>query len=259
MPFLNYKIRGQGLPVIFIHGFCETGEIWDSFVNELSKNFQVITLDLPGFGLSELAKTNSSLQEIGNDLNAWVLEQRLKNPIVLGHSLGGYISLAMVEQMPSLYSAFGLIHSTSRADTDEKRLNRNKVMAFVKEHGVETFVKSFVPGLYHQKDHPSIDFVHQIALKTPESTFLSYTAAMRDRPSNEKLIANFTKPILIVGGEKDSVIDIDSLREQAALNDLVSFHSLPEVGHMGMFEASSQLEEIVSNFVSIVDNTQLGQ
>ncbi|MFZ1809211.1 MAG: alpha/beta hydrolase [Cyclobacteriaceae bacterium] len=259
MSFINYKIKGEGLPVIFIHGFCETGEIWDSFITGLSNNYQVITLDLPGFGSSKLAKTDITLQEIGRDLNEWVLAQGFKDPVVIGHSLGGYISLSMAEQMPSLFSAFGLIHSTARADTNEKRINRTKVMAFVKEHGVKAFVDSFVPDLYHQKNHPSIDFVHKTALKTTESTFLAYTTAMRDRPSTEKLIANSPKSILIVGGEKDSVIAIDSLREQAALNRLVSFHSLPEVGHMGMFEASSELASIVNNFVSNVGNARLSQ
>ncbi|MEQ8362334.1 MAG: alpha/beta hydrolase [Cyclobacteriaceae bacterium] len=255
MGSINYKIKGKGLPVIFIHGFCETGEIWDSFVNRVSNNFKAITVDLPGFGSSKLTKTDISLQEIGKDLNDWVLKQRLSNPIVLGHSLGGYVSLSMVNQMPSLYSAFGLIHSTSRADTSEKKLNRDKVTAFVKEHGVKAFVDSFVPGLYHQKKHPSINFVHEMALQTPESTFLAYTAAMRDRPSYEQFFTDFSKPILIVGGEKDAVIAIESLREQAALNNLVTFHALPEVGHMGMFEASSELEEIVNHFVSNVSKT----
>lgn len=259
MAFINYKIKGEGPPVIFIHGFCETRDIWDSFINKISNDFQVITPDLPGFGLSKLTNTNSTLQEIGNDLNEWVLKQGFENSILMGHSLGGYISLAMVDQMPSLYSAFGLIHSTSKADTDEKKLNRNKVMAFVKEHGVSAFVDSFVPGLFYQKNHPSIELVHKIALKTPESTFFSYTSAMRDRPSNEKLVANYTKPILLVGGEKDTVIAIDSLREQAALNDLVTFHSLPEVGHMGMFEASPELEIIVYNFLSNVSKGRLRQ
>lgn len=254
MSFINYKIKGEGLPLIFIHGFCETGKIWDSFVTGISKHYQVITLDLPGFGSSKLVKTDISLQEIGSDLNEWVVKLGLKNPIVLGHSLGGYVSLAMVKQKPALYSAFGLIHSTARADTDEKQLNRTRVMAFVKEHGVGAFVDSFVPGLYHQKGHPSIDFVRKMALKTTKSTFLAYTAAMRDRPSMEDLIRNFSKPILVVGGQNDALIPISSLEEQAALNSRVSIYTLREVGHMGMFEAEPELVDIVSNFVSNVEN-----
>jgi len=254
MPSINYKIRGEGQPIIFIHGFCETGAIWESFSEELSNTNQVITLDLPGFGSSKLTKTNITLQEIAADLNEWVLGEGLKKPIVIGHSLGGYISLAMVEQMPTLYSGFGLVHSTSKADTEEKRINRTKVMAFVKEHGVKAFVDSFVPGLYHQKEHPSIDLVHKIALTTAESTFLAYTAAMRDRPSYENLLADFPKPILIVGGENDPVIPIDTLQEQALLNPLVSFYSLSQVGHMGMFEATQKLAEAVRAFISRVRN-----
>lgn len=259
MSFINYKIKGEGLPVIFLHGFCETSETWNPFVAEISSNYQSITLDLPGFGSSQLSKTDASLADIATDLNKWVLDQGLDNPIVLGHSLGGYVSLAMVNQMPTLYSAFGLIHATAKADSDEKRLSRTKVMTFVKEYGVKAFVDSFVPSLYYQKDHPSIEFAHKIALKTNESTFLTYTAAMRDRPSRVDCITNFTNPILMVGGQNDPLIPIGSLEEQAALNGRISIYMLPRVGHMGMFEAESELVEIVNNFVFVVENGLMKQ
>jgi len=249
---INYKIRGKGLPVILIHGFCETGEIWDTLAKSLVDHFQVITIDLPGFGKSPLTKGNFTLDEVGLLLNGWVAEQGFKNPILLGHSLGGYVTLAMVKQNSELYAGFGLIHSTARPDNDLKKVNRDKVIEFVHEHGVKPFVNSFVPSLYYTKDHPSMDFVHKIASSTSEVTFLSYTAAMRDRPSSEEVIRKSTIPVLIVAGQNDTVVESESLAEQARLNDQVIFHNLAHVGHMGMFEAEPELTSVIIEFVSRV-------
>ena len=254
MPYIHHRALGKGPPIIFLHGFCETGEIWDPFVARVSDRCQAIILDLPGFGGSPLPKGNLSLVEIGAALNEWVLRQKFKNPIVLGHSLGGYVCLAMAAQMPEAYAALGLIHSTARADTDEKRLNRTKVMEFVKAHGARAFVDTFVPGLFYRKDHPSMNFVHKIALQTTEATLLAYTAAMRDRPSREGFIGGFGKPILMVGGKEDPLIPVGSLEGQAALNAKASLHILEDVGHMGMFEAKDKLANIVIHFVSSVEN-----
>lgn len=256
MPSISFQAAGKGQPVIFIHGFCETGAIWKSFSDELSNDCQVITIDLPGFGESPLTQTDITIDGIGRELNEWVLAQGIKKPIVIGHSLGGYIALSMVDQKPSCFAAFGLVHSTARADTEEKKANRSKTIAFVQKHGLKVFVDSFVPGLYHQKNHPSLTFVYNIALQTRESTFLAYTAAMRDRPNREHIMANFPKPILLIAGEHDPIIPLSSLSEQALLSDLISFHSLPQVGHMGMFEATSLLLAKVRRFLSLVRNGQ---
>lgn len=249
---LNYKIRGEGLPIILLHGFCETGEIWNSFVKNISDEFQVITIDLPGFGQSKLNSPAFTLDELGADINKWVVNMSFQNAILIGHSLGGYISLAMLAQNPELFSGLGLMHSTARADDEAKQVNRLKVIEFVKSNGVKAFIDSFVPGLYHIKDHPSIKYAHKIALMTSESTFSAYTFAMKGRPSREHLLASTPVPILIIAGQNDPVIEINSLEEQAVLNSKISFYKLSEVGHMGMFEAESKVSEIVNDFAKDV-------
>ena len=66
MAFLNFKSRGEGPPIIFIHGFCETSEIWDSFTPKIGPGFQIVVLDLPGFGLSELSAKKNSIETIAS-------------------------------------------------------------------------------------------------------------------------------------------------------------------------------------------------
>lgn len=252
MSSINFKTRGEGLPIIFIHGFCENLEIWESFVQKIEGEFQIVTLDLPGFGRSELESNAISIDQIGTLINNWVVEQRFDNPILVGHSLGGYVSLAMMSQNPEFFSGLVLLHSTARADTEEKKQNRNKVKAFVRENGLQPFFDSFVPGLYYLKDHSSIPLAHKIASQTSESTFLAYTNAMRDRLPREDILSHAKVPILIIAGQNDAIIDVKSLEEQAQLNEKIGFYSLPKVGHMGLFEAENDVVKIITNFAKQV-------
>ena len=252
MTSIHFRSKGEGLPIILIHGFCESSEIWDSLATKIKDEFQVIAVDLPGFGLSKLPKSNFSIKEIAQSLNQWVVSKGFNHAILIGHSLGGYVALSMLDQNPELYAGIGLFHSTARPDTPSKRENRDKVIAFVKKHGVSNFIDSFVPGLYYLKDHNSIPFVYKIASKTVESTFLAYTEAMRDRPSSEEVLIKAKVPILIIAGQHDPVIDLGTLEEQAKLNSTIVFNVLQNVGHMGLLEAEMEAIQLINDFADLV-------
>lgn len=250
MSFIHHQVKGEGQPLILIHGFCETSDIWSPLVENLLKEIQVVTVDLPGFGRSELSNAEITIEEIGSWMNDWLLSNNFKNPIIMGHSLGGYVCLAMISQKPDLFAGLGLIHSTAKADSETKRVNRNKVMEFVKSNGVRVYVDSFIPGLYYDKNHPTVDFALEIARKTTESTFLAYTLAMRNRPSTEHVLANLRVPAVIIGGQNDPVIDLKSLEEQAKLNEMIRFFTLKKAAHMGMLEAEIETATLVNKYVT---------
>jgi pimeloyl-ACP methyl ester carboxylesterase len=248
MAFVYHQQQGAGKPLVLIHGFCETHKIWDGLRPELSRDFQVLCPDLPGFGQSECFSTAFTLDDVAYAMLQW-LHSNVKEPeVVIGHSLGGYIAMAMAVKEPKAFAGVGLFHSTAMADTEEKKLNRNKTIDFVKEHGVPAFVDVFVPGLFHQKNNPSVRLVHQLALNTRLETLVSYTVAMRDRPSREAWLQSFRNNFLIVAGDQDPVIPIHLLKHQSDLAPKSTFCELPEVGHMGMFEAPEKAIQVIRNF-----------
>ncbi|HEY3430453.1 MAG TPA: alpha/beta hydrolase [Cyclobacteriaceae bacterium] len=231
-----YTEKGSGFPVILIHGFCETHEIWNSFSELLSKEFRIICIDLPGFGKSELLKAGFSITDVGSAVLRFTDSLKIKECIVIGHSLGGYVLLAMMEQRPELFKAFGLFHSTAFADTEERKQSRNKVIEFVTKHGVEPFIQSFIPPLFHDQNNPAIPNVVRLASQTKLETLVGYTKAMRDRPDRTNVLKNFKSSILFIAGEKDGGITPESIKQQAAVAAQSIVHILPSVAHMGMFE-----------------------
>jgi pimeloyl-ACP methyl ester carboxylesterase len=247
MPFIFHRGLGQGYPLVLLHGFCENHQIWEGIAPTLAKNFQVLMPDLPGFGESNLSSTSFSMDDIGDQMIQWLINTVNTPAVVIGHSLGGYVAMAMAVKNPKVMAGLGLVQSTAAADTEEKKHNRNKTVEFIRKNGVNPFVEVFVPGLFHQKDHPSIPRVKQIAYSTPQQTLISYTLAMRDRPSREEWLATFNKNFLILAGDSDAIIPINSLKNQSQLTPKGIFYSLP-VGHMAMYEAPLDTASILGNF-----------
>jgi pimeloyl-ACP methyl ester carboxylesterase len=247
---IHYRDQGKGFPLIFIHGFCETHEIWKLVADSLSSDFRVITIDLPGFGKSTALPAPHSLDDVADTLLDFI-QNKLKLSLcaVMGHSLGGYIVLAMIEKDPARFPCFGLIHSTAYPDSEERKANRLKVIDFVQAHGVKPFIESFIPPLFYDLSNPHIPATVALASTTPMQTLVSYTQAMRLRPDRTTVIQSFNKPILIVAGREDKIISLESVTLLASLSINVHLIVLDCVAHMGMLEDSEEVIDTIQNFI----------
>lgn len=252
MEEIFFRKLGKGRPLILIHGFCETHAIWDGLAEHLAETFEVFSLDLPGFGQSQLPPLPFTLKAIAQRLLGWIAQEKIGQPFVVGHSLGGYVTLAMAELAAEKMSGFCLFHSTPHPDSEEKRINRNRVIEFVKANGVAPFVDTFVPGLFFDKKHPAIPAVDKIARATSREALLAYTAAMRDRPSSIRVLEKFEKPVLILAGDKDTVISLESVEEYGRRVKNGRLEIIHDAGHMAMFEQPSPVRSILADFLSLV-------
>ena len=250
MATINFAEKGNGLSVILIHGFPFNQKIWGGFADELAKSFRVFIPDLPGFGESPALKSPFSINDVATELLAWIQLKNIQNPVIIGHSLGGYVALAMTQLQPNLPSGLVLFHSTAYADNDEKKANRNKVLDFISKNGVTSFTSNFIPPLFADQKHPSIEMVRNVAIEASEYAVAGYTKAMRDRPDQTALLKEFHKPVLIISGEKDAGITVDSVKKLAEISKTVELHILPDVAHMGMFEKPDLTGQLIQTFVS---------
>jgi pimeloyl-ACP methyl ester carboxylesterase len=249
-----YKDQGTGPPILLLHGFCETLQIWDDFAEELAKNFRVIRPDLPGFGRSKLPLDPFTIENIGTQLNQWACELKLVKLTVIGHSLGGYIALAMARHNPELFAGLCLFHSTPFSDSHEKRNNRNKAIDFVRKNGIEPFIETFVPNLFYRQDNEFIPFVKRLALGTQIDTFIAYSKAMRDRPSYEGLLVGFNSYLMVVAGINDSIIPKTVSISAGSLAPKSELILLENTSHMGMLENKMMCIKSISEFTLRCNN-----
>jgi len=249
---LTSKESGFGYPIVLIHGFCENKSIWDGFLPSLSVSNQVICIDLPGFGTSpSLPETN--IESVAAAVYDYLKSKDIFECIMIGHSLGGYVTLAIEEQFPNFLKSYGLFHSTALADTEEKKEGRNKTIESLKAYGKEPFLKTFVPSLYNQDRLAEYTEALQKSAKMGEAvsleTIIAYTEAMRDRKDRLHVVKNALKPVLFIAGEKDNAVTIDkSLAHQPFIKPEY-FHVLNNVGHMGFYEEPTQCLKLVKDFI----------
>jgi pimeloyl-ACP methyl ester carboxylesterase len=244
-----YTDQGKGFPVVLIHGFCETHEVWTRFAKQLSRDFRVISVDLPGFGKSKSLPAGFSVADAALKINELLIQLEITGCIPVGHSLGGYVTLEMVNQKVSMFSGFGLFHSTAYADSDERKAARNKVIDFVSKNGVPAFIETFIPPLFHDKTNPHIPFAVKMALQTKQETLIGYAGAMRDRQDLTSVIKKFNNSIIFIGGERDTVIPPETLQKQAELAVKPHLYMIPGVAHMGMFEKEAETLNLTHDFL----------
>src|SRR5688500_8385113 len=135
---LAYQVVGSGPVVVLVHGFGEDGNIWQQQVQRLQLNFTVIVPHLPGSGVSQLGE-DMSIEGMAAAVNAVLEAEEVKQCVMIGHSMGGYITLAFAEQFKRVLKGFGLFHSTAFVDSDEKKETRQKGIEFIGKHGAQAF------------------------------------------------------------------------------------------------------------------------
>ncbi len=252
MADIYFEESGSGFPLVLIHGFCETSFIWKRFREALSDEFRVITPDLPGFGKSPLCPTPFRLSDIADQLEEWLSGLNIPAGVVIGHSLGGYITLELARRHRSRLAGFGLFNSSAFPDTPEKRENRNKLIEFIEKEGVAPFIKTFVPSLFYpptvSRHEEVISKIKDIGTKTGKKTVIAYSAAMRDRNDNTELLKANREDVLLISGAEDQNVPLAAAREMARWLVPENVHILDATAHMSMFEKEEETMKIVRTF-----------
>lgn len=249
-PALFYQTNGAGLPVVFLHGFCEDHRVWETFYDSFP-DCQMICIDVPGFGHS----TRSTVPYHGHvaDIVAALLKEKgIEECILIGHSMGGYISLAFAEKYGSMLKGLGLIHSSPYADDKKKKAKRLKEKKFIGRHGSEKYVSELIPKLFPKK-YASSKIVKQLIKQaqqyTPEG-IQDGLIAMMNRPDRSHVLENIECPVLVIAGEEDIVVPLKKSLSFSAYPSICSMHFLPKVAHMGMFEAPKKCRQILNDFIA---------
>ncbi|MHC2991301.1 alpha/beta hydrolase [Pontibacter sp. HJ8] len=253
----TYSNAGSGDVLVFLHGFCESTEVWDAFTKPLQQKFRTIALDLPGFGNNTPSgSTDYSMEGMADYVKQQLDQLGVKKCILVGHSMGGYVGMAFAEKYGSLLSGLCLFHSSALPDTEEKKDNRNKTIEFVEKHGVEKFMESFIEPLFFSENRDrlrqEIALMKKIGTATPQESVTGGLAAMRDRPDRSAVLAAAEFPVLFIFGKDDGAVPLDKALEQCHLPDNSMVYFLGQTGHMGMFERTYETRKAIEKFAETI-------
>ena len=247
---ISYTDEGKGTAVVLLHGFLENKTMWAELIPALSKKYRIITIDLLGHGQTEPMGYVQTMEDNADAVQAVLSELRIRKAVLAGHSMGGYVALAFAELYPEQVRGVMLINSTSIADSDERKANRDRAIKAVK-HNYTNFVSLSIANLFAEDNRvrlaDAIEDVKEQALKTPLQGIVASLEGMKIRKDREVLLHFAAYPILLVLGKKDPVLNYEeniSQIEGTAVK-LVTFND----GHMSPIENREQLAEAILLFL----------
>ena len=246
---IHYRIAGRGKPVVLLHGLPLDGNVWNDIAKELQNNFLLIIPYLPGSGKSEMLQgENISIENYAEAVKAILEEEGILLCTMIGHSMGGYITLAFAKKYPELLSGFGLFHSSAFTDSEEKKQTRLKAIEFIKANGAFAFLKTLIPNLFADKNHPYIKKLVEESKNFNAETLIQYYHAMINRPDRTEIL-KISKPVLFIIGEKDTTIPLQISLQQCHLPLISHVHILQDAAHMGMIEDAEKCSNILLSFL----------
>jgi pimeloyl-ACP methyl ester carboxylesterase len=205
--YLNYRVVGQGHPIVFLHGFLENNSMWDKAIHFYKNTNKCILVELFGHGKSTIPENPFSIAQLAEEVIKVVNGLTDKTYSVVGHSLGGYVALEMLCLASDKINRITLLNSHPWEDDFEKKKERTRLAEIVKENK-SLFIRQAIPNLFKNQNanREIIDKLITEASKITEEAIINTTYAMRDRKDNcEVLISNKSKA-LIIQGEFDHLI-----------------------------------------------------
>lgn len=247
---MYYREWGKGKAIILLHGFIEEGSMWNDLAQVLSKKYRVIVPDLEGFGESKLESRKLSMTNYAQDIFLLLQKLKIKKCILLGHSMGGYITLHFAEKYSEMLTAFGLINSHCFADTAEKKLNRKKGNEFIQKHGTKVFVRELYRNLFHPafKNEKLVAALSAKAETYSSEALVAANTAMMNRADKAQVLKTSKVPVLLINGKQDESAPAEFTLKQAAYPAIADVHFYENCKHMSLFEKKKESTSAILNF-----------
>lgn len=247
---INYTITGNGPVLVWLHGFLEDLNIWQQQIQFFNNQYTNVCIDLLGHGKTGVVD-NVHTPALQAKMVFKVLEAlKIEKCSIIGHSMGGYVTLAFAEAFPEKLSKLVLLNSTSYADSEEKIQHRKRALKIV-ENQKETYARLGVINLFSENSRNSlkveIDRIIEIAKKTPVNGIKAALLGMIERPARTEILKNFKGEKMIISGKNDPIISWLSSKEEAKLTSS-DFFLLSE-GHMLYVENVKKLNILIFAFL----------
>jgi pimeloyl-ACP methyl ester carboxylesterase len=244
---LAYTRHGKGTPLVLVHGFPLDHHLWDEVVPLLEDRFDLIILDLRGFGESSTLDSFYTMEDYASDLAGLLDYLGIQKAAIAGHSMGGYVALAFARLFPERVRGLGLVASQVLADSEERKQGRYNSAAEVAEHGIGSVVETMAPKF--TTDERLQAFARASMERQQPAAYIGALKAMAERVDSTPLLSSFHFPVVLIHGDADSLIPVDRAREVKAALPQAHLVEISGAGHMPMMEAKEKTAEALKHLV----------
>lgn len=226
--------------VVLLHGYLESMLVWDEFAALLRESVRVVTIDLPGHGVSMVTSQVHTMEYLAECVALAMEALGIERYSVVGHSMGGYVALAMVEKYASRLESIVLLSSTTSADSQEKCDRRRREIELIKA-GKKNMLARLVPhagfapeNVKRLKDY--IEDIGELILMTEDEGVIAILGGMIERKSRGELLRQSGVPHMFIFGRHDYYIPVETAEEMIAADPTARVVWLEHSGHMGFYE-----------------------
>lgn len=232
---LWYEETGMGVPFIFLHGYPLDHTIWNPIIKRLKDELRVVTPDLRGFGRSPVVTQPYSLSDMADDVARLMDDALIDKAVLVGHSMGGYISFAFARYHADRLLGLGLVATHHLADSPESSLSRKAQVEMVRQTGSVASVAQEMPyrvtsnAMLHEALKTIMQNIHP-------SGVAGALEAMITREDASEVLAGFTLPAAVIAGVNDRLVPLERTRQMASYLKAGVLYEIPGAEHMPMLE-----------------------
>ena len=239
--------------VVLLHGYLESMYVWDDFAPLLTPSVRVITVDIPGHGISEVKGEVHTMEMVADVLHQMLKSLEIERVTMVGHSMGGYVALAFCARYPEQLDGLVLLSSTPNPDTEAKRENRRREIALVRAGKKDALARVAPEAGFAEQNRRRlrsyIDDLTECVHITEDDGIVALLGGMMERVDQNDMLRKSAVPQLFILGKKDGYIPVEVAEEIVANHPQAQVAWLEESGHMGFIEEPEACAEALLKFV----------
>ena len=247
---ISYTDSGKGAVVVLLHGFLENKHMWNEIIPEISKNKRVLAIDLLGHGHTECLGYIHPMELMADAVTAVLKTLRIRKITLIGHSMGGYVSLALAEKNRKMIRGLCLLNATAASDDTSRKKLRERANKMAQINLSNIVRMSFI-NLFSEKSkkifNPDIQLALSEALQTSLQGYSACQEGMRIRPNRLSVLKNNHFKKLFILGKKDPVLPVNKGIKEA--EETQSETVVLSGGHMSHIENSDELVRVLNIFI----------
>lgn len=244
--------------MIFLHGFPFSHAMWTAQLNIISPFCHAIAYDIKGHGMSDVGDGQYSIESHVDDLIGLLDLLKIERTVIVGLSMGGYITLRALQRNPERFRAAVLCDTRSESDTNEGRLRRFDGVKMVKLEGSKVFADNFVKAVFaprsFEQNPTAIKLIHDIIEKTSPLSIAGTLLALASRTDTTESLRKIEVPTMILVGEKDALTPPDASRTMHEQIRGSEFHVISNAAHMSNLENPEEFNERLIGFLKKLQN-----
>jgi 3-oxoadipate enol-lactonase len=253
---LYYSVTGRSdaLPIVFIHGFPLSHQMWNPQIETLQQKYRLIAYDIRGHGRSDAGDGQYLLEFFVDDLIGLLDHLKIDRAVLCGLSMGGYIALRAVERNPQRCRALILCDTRSEADSNEAKLKRAAAIKTVKEKGVKAFADEFIKPLFAPQTFSAnpgiVESVRQMIQSNPPAGICGALLALAGRTDTTASLPKISVPTLILVGEHDGLTPPAAAEAIHARIPNSELRIIPNAGHLSNLENPQHFNRHLLEFLA---------